>query len=69
MEVRMKKILIYLLIILIFGGIFGVMVQSANNSIKEDAPVISSVLEFIGPAVAYADSFSGPASPDPPPKE
>ena len=65
----MKKILTYLLIILIFGGIFGVIVQSANNSIKEDASVISSVLELIGPAIAYADSFTGPEIPDPPPKE
>ncbi len=64
----MKKILTYLLIILIFGGIFGIMTQSANNSIKEDAPVIGSVLEFIGPAVAFAgDSLDGPKLPDPPP--
>lgn len=64
----MKKILTYLLIILIFGSIFGIAVQSANNSIKEDTPVISSVLELIGPAVAYADdSLSGPEVPKPPP--
>lgn len=64
----MKKILTYLLIILIFGGIFGVIVQSANNSIKEDVPVISSVLELIGPTVAFADSsLDGPKPPEPPP--
>jgi len=64
----MKKILTYLLIILVFGGIFGIIAQSANNNIKENASVISSVLEFIGPAVAYADdSLSGPKPPEPPP--
>jgi len=68
MEVKMKKILTYLLIILIFGSIFGIMAQSANNNIKEDAPVIGSVLELIGPAVAYADdSLDGPKPPEPPP--
>lgn len=65
----MKKILTYLLIIFIFGSIFGIAVQSVNNNIKEDAPVIGSVLEFISPAVAYADSFFGPDRPEPPPKD
>lgn len=64
----MKKILTYLLIIFIFGSIFGIAVQSVNNNIKEDAPVIGSVLELIGPAVAFADdSLTGPQAPKPPP--
>lgn len=66
----MKKILTYLLIIFVFGSIFGIAIQSANNSIKEDVPVIGSVLEFIGPSVAYADdSLTAPQLPTPPPKE
>lgn len=68
MEVQLKKILTYLLIIFIFGSIFGITVQNINNNIKEDAPVIGSVLEFIGPAVAYADdSLNTPQNPPPPP--
>lgn len=64
----MKKILTYLLIIFIFGSIFGIAVQSVNNNIQEDVPVISSVLEFISPAIAYADdSLTGPQPLPPPP--
>lgn len=63
----MKKIFTYLIIILLFTGIFGLSLQSVN--IKEEAPVIGSALDFISPAVAYADSdtFETPYDPPPPP--
>ncbi len=64
----MKKLLICFMIILLFGGIFGIAIQSSNNSIKEDMPVISSVLECLVPAAAYADPDTAlPLEPNPQP--
>jgi len=65
----MKKLLTCLLIVLILGGVFCIAIQT-NNNIKKDAPVIGSVLEFISPQLAYADSDTVggiPPSPPPPP--
>jgi hypothetical protein len=65
----MKRILTYVLIILVFGTIFGISLQGVNHNLKEDAPAISAVLEYITPAVAYADSdtVTTPWNPPPPP--
>ena len=65
----MKKLLIYCLVVLMLGGIFSICLQDFNGEVKEDAPVISSVLECFSPAVAYADSdtVSGPGGGNPPP--
>ena len=65
----MKKLLIYLLLILMFGSIFGIAIQSVSNNIEEEAPVVSSLLGYIAPAIAYADSdtVSGPSEGPPPP--
>lgn len=65
----MKKFFAYIVISLLFVSMFGIAIQSVSNNIKDDAPVISSALDFIGPAVAYADSdtVDGPHVPPPPP--
>lgn len=52
----MKKFFAYIVISLLFVSIFGIAIQSVSNNIKDDAPVISATLDFISPAVAYADS-------------
>ena len=67
----MKKFFAYVVISLLFVSMFGIAIQSVSNNIKDDAPVISSALDFISPAVAYADSdtISVPNMPPPPPKD
>jgi hypothetical protein len=52
----MKKFFAYVVISLLFVSMFGITIQSVSNNIKDDAPVISGALDFISPAVAYADS-------------
>jgi len=67
----MKKLVVYLTIVLLFGAIFGAAVQNISCTVKQDAPIISSTLEFFAPAVAYADSDTAngfdPKPPPPPP--
>ena len=63
----MKKFFAYIVISLLFASMFGIAIQSVSNNIKDDAPVISGALDFIGPAVAYADSDTVPAPRMPPP--
>ncbi|HEC78519.1 MAG TPA: hypothetical protein ENI34_05170 [candidate division WOR-3 bacterium] len=65
----MKKVLTYLLIVLLFGAIFGLSLQNFNTNIKEDAPVISSFIDYLMPAPAYADTndTTGIKLPPPPP--
>ncbi len=46
----MKKLAICFIIMLMFGGIFEVTMQN----VVKDVPVISTVIEAIGPGVAYA---------------
>ncbi len=60
-----KKIISITIILLVLGGIFGLSIQQKNN----DSPVISSVVDVIMPAVAYADSdtVGGKVPPPPPP--
>jgi|GEM_PF-1708275 len=67
----MKKFFAYVVISLLFVSMFGIAIQSVSNNIKDDAPVISGALDFISPAVAYADSdtVSVPHHPPPPPKD
>ena len=61
----MKKLFVYLLIILLFGAIFGIALSSSN--VKEDSPVVGAVLDVFGiPATAYADD-TGKGVPVPPP--
>ncbi len=58
-----KKIISYILILLVLGSIFGLSIQKGNE------PVIGSVMDVITPAVALADTdtVGGPRPPDPPP--
>jgi len=63
----MKKFFAYVVISLLFVSMFGIAIQSVSNNIKDDAPVISATLDFISPAVAYADSDTVIAPRDPPP--
>jgi hypothetical protein len=66
----MKKFFAYVVISLLFVSMFGIAIQSVSNNVKDDAPVISGALDFISPAVAYADSDTvdgpGPVVPPPP---
>lgn len=59
----MKRAIIYVLILLVLGGIFGLSLHQNNNS------VIGATIDIITPAVAYADSDTvrGPKPPPPPP--
>lgn len=59
----MKKLFVYLLIILLFGAIFGIALS--NSNVKEDSPVVGAVLDVFMPTIAYADSGDG--VPEPPP--
>lgn len=63
----MKKFFTYVVISLLFVSMFGIAIQSVSNNIKDDAPVISATLDFISPAVAYADSNIVDEIKDPPP--
>jgi len=63
----MKKFFAYVVISLLFVSMFGIAIQSVSNNIKDDAPVISGALDFIGPAVAYADSDTVDVWRHPPP--
>ena len=65
----MKKFFAYVVMSLLFVSMFGIAIQSVSNNIKDDAPVISGALDFISPAVAYADSdtVKGPYVPPTPP--
>lgn len=68
----MKKFFAYVVISLLFASMFGIAIQSVSNNIKDDAPVISGALDFISPAVAYADSDTVGGTfvpPTPPPKD
>ncbi len=60
----MKKAITYIIVLLVLGGIFGLSMHQNNN------PVLSSGLDIITPAVAYADSdtvkIPGPPPPPPP---
>ena len=62
----MKRVVIYLMVLLLFGGIFGIAIQ---DSVKEDVPVISSALQLFAPTVAYADSDGANKPPPPPPTD
>ena len=62
----MRRLFIYLLIVLMFGAVFGI-VLSNNNTLKEDLPVVGTVLEaFVIPATAYAQD-TGNTVTEPPP--
>jgi hypothetical protein len=61
----MKKVLVYLLIVLMFGAVFGIAL-SRNNTVQEDLPVVSTVLEtFVIPATAYAQDTGNIEIPPP----
>ncbi len=59
----MKRVITYIIILLVLGGIFGLSMHQNNN------PVLSSTVDIIGPAAAFADSdtVGGPKPPPPPP--
>jgi hypothetical protein len=62
----MKKIFVYLLIVLMFGSVFSIAL-SRTNTLKEDIPVVGTVLEaFVIPATAYAQD-TGNIGTEPPP--
>lgn len=60
----MKKLWSCVLIILVLGGVVGIVLQ--NTNFKEDAPEISSVVELVTPAIAYADTSECLPDPLPP---
>jgi hypothetical protein len=49
----MKKLIIYTLIMLIFGGMVSLAVQTTVHN-KEDAQTLSSAFELIGPGMLFA---------------
>jgi membrane associated rhomboid family serine protease len=62
----MKKMFVYLLIILMFGSLFGVAL-SRNHTLKDDAPVVGAVLGvFVMPVAAYAQDTSNTGTEPPP---
>ena len=65
----MKKLLTYLLLVLMFGAVFGIALHDVRSDIQKETPVVSTVLECITPAIAYADSDTayGPGTKPPPP--
>jgi len=61
----MRRLFIYLLIVLMFGAVFGI-VLSNNNTLKEDLPVVGTVLEvFAIPTTAYAQDTGNIEIPPP----
>ncbi len=66
---KMKKLLIIVVIILMLGAVFGVCLHQTAVQIQDKAPVIAKALDFMIPAIAYADgdTINGPFPPPPPP--
>lgn len=64
----MKKLFIYILIIAVFGTVFGGILHNLRNT-THDNPEVSIVLDYITPVIAYADSdtIGGPGFDPPPP--
>ena len=61
----MKKLFVYLLIVLLFGAVFGIAISNTTN-IKEQTPVIGTVLEvFAIPGAAYAQDTGDIGIPPP----
>jgi len=63
-EVKMRKAISYILIILVLGTIFSLCLHQTK-----DRTVINSITDIISPVVAYADSDTvyGKEPPPPPP--
>jgi hypothetical protein len=63
----MKKLFVYLLIVFMFGAVFGIILSNNNNMLKEQVPVVGTVLEaFVIPAAAYAQDTGNTATEPPP---
>jgi len=62
----MKKVISYLIIIALLTGVFGTVLSSNIRSGKE-TEVVCSILAFISPAVACADTVGEVKPPPPPP--
>ncbi|MGB3339892.1 MAG: hypothetical protein WBB37_00210 [bacterium] len=62
----MKKVISYLIIIALLTGVLGTFLNNNTRSEKE-TDVVCSILAFIGPAVACADTVGDVKPPPPPP--
>jgi hypothetical protein len=62
----MKKVVSYLIILTLMAGVLGAILSNNARNEKETG-VVCSILEFISPAVAYADTVGDPKPPPPPP--
>jgi hypothetical protein len=64
----MKKLLSISLIILMLGAVFGITLHQISAQMQDEAPVIAQAIDFLSPAIAYADSDTvGGKLPLPPP--
>ena len=67
----MKKLLVYLIIVLFIGGVLGIALQAPQNNVVKKVPVVASALQAITPVACYADSdtmgYIQPPPPPPPP--
>jgi len=62
----MKKIISYLIIIALLTGALGTILGN-NTRCKKETEVVCSILAFISPAVACADTVGEVKPPPPPP--
>ncbi len=68
----MKKLLVYLLIVLFIGGVLGIALQTPQSNVVKKVPVVGSALQILTPVSCYADSDTAgeyifPPPPPPPP--
>ncbi len=67
----MKKLTTITIILLILAAVFGLTLHQTSIRMQDQSPVIARALDFLSPAIAYADSDTvrgpGPIEPPPPP--
>jgi hypothetical protein len=62
----MKKVISYLIIIALLTGVFGTILAN-NTRCEKEIEVVCSIIAFISPSVACADTVGSPKPPPPPP--
>lgn len=63
----MKKFYSIIMVLMMLGAIFGLSLHQTAAHIHDSVPVIAQALDFVTPAIAYADDTTGGKEPTPPP--
>ena len=62
----MKKVISYLIILALMTGVLGTILGN-NAKCEKETDIVCSIVQFISPTVAYADTVGDPKPPPPPP--